>query len=45
MSGLEEMARQLQDSMKAMQQAAVRQAEITKQPAVAIPPQAETIAS
>ncbi|KAF5933378.1 hypothetical protein HYC85_029549 [Camellia sinensis] len=38
MSGLEEIVRQLQDSMKAMQQDAVRQAEFTKQQAVAPPP-------
>ena len=36
MSGLEKMVRQLQDSMKAMQQDAVRQAEFAKQQAVVI---------
>ena len=43
-SSLEEMVRQLQDSMKAMQQDTVRQAEFAKQQAVAITQQAETIA-
>ena len=44
MSSLEEMVRQLQDSMKAMQQDAVHQAEFAKQQAVVIAQQAETIA-
>ena len=44
MAGMEEMVRQLQDSMKAMQQDAIRQAEFTKQQAVVIAQQAETIA-
>ena len=43
-SSLEEMVRQLQDNMKAMQQDAVRQAEFAKQQAGAITQQAETIA-
>jgi len=44
MSSLEEMVRQLQDSMKAMQQDTVRQAEFAKQQAVVIAQQADTIA-
>ena len=44
MSGLEEMVRQLQDSMKAMLQDAVQQAVFAKQQAVGIAQQSETIA-
>ncbi|KAL7257818.1 hypothetical protein ACSBR1_004016 [Camellia fascicularis] len=43
MSGLEEMVRQLQDSMKVMQQDAVRQVEFAKQQAVVIAQQTELI--
>lgn len=44
MASLEEMVRHLQESMKTMQQDAVRQAEFTRQQAAVVKEQAETIA-
>ena len=43
MSGMEDMVRQLQESMKAMQKDVVRQAEFAKQQAVVMAQQAKLI--